>query len=299
MRTVFLMIFCSAWGGVLHAAQEQVTVKLWTTTTPGANGSEEKDNPSLMAYIPDTEKANGTAVIICPGGGYAGHAMDHEGRQVAEWLCGKGVAAFILKYRLPADGYRHPIPLLDAQRAIRQVRFNAEKWHTRPDKVGILGFSAGGHLASTAGTHFDKPAVLESYIPDTVDAVSARPDFMILLYPVVSMTFKTHGGSRDNLLGRNPSQELLDLMSNEKQVTDQTPPVFLIHADDDNVVPVENSIRFYEALRDHKIPAEMHIYLKGGHGFGMRPNAGPASQWPAQCEQWMQQMNLLPADTGQ
>jgi acetyl esterase/lipase len=299
---ILLMTF-TACGGIMQATEQEKTgesILLWTNNIPGAQGSDQKDTPALMVYVPAVEKATGAAVVICPGGGYDHHAMDHEGRQVAEWFCQQGIAAFILRYRLPGDGYRHPIPLMDTQRAIRLVRFNAEKWHSKSDKIGIIGFSAGGHLASTAGTHFDKPVSTEGYTPDAIDAVSARPDFMILIYPVISMQEEmTHDGSKKNLLGPHPPQELVELLSNEKQVTPRTPPTFLVHASDDDGVPVENSIRFYEALRKARVPAEMHIYLKGGHGFGMRPSAGPAAQWPDECLKWMQQLGLLGAGKAQ
>ncbi|MBN1765180.1 MAG: alpha/beta hydrolase [Sedimentisphaerales bacterium] len=272
-------------------------VPLWEDKIPGALGSKEKDVPVLMLYIPAPDKATGAAVVVCPGGGYGHLAMDHEGEQIGQWLESIGVAAFVLRYRLPANGYRHPIPLLDAQRAIRTVRFNAAKWNIQPDKIGIMGFSAGGHLASSAGTHFNNPVVLEGTQSDGIDGVSCRPDFMILIYPVISMQPEiTHGGSRDNLLGKDPSAELVDLMSNEKQVTKQTPPTFLVHASDDKAVLPENSIRFYQALLKAGVPAEMHMYLKGGHGFGTRASAGRASQWPMPAEGWMRQMKFLPTD---
>ena len=170
------------------------------------------------------------------------------------------------------------------------------KWHVQPDKIGIIGFSAGGHLASSAGTHFSEPVTLADYQGDAVDEMSCRPDFMILIYPVISMQADiTHMGSRNNLLGKEPSADLVELMSNERQVTDKTPPTFLVHASDDRAVLPENSIRFYQALLKANVPTEMHLYLKGGHGFGMRPGAGPASQWPRLCENWMRQMKFLPA----
>jgi len=273
-----------------------VTIRLWDATPPGAKGNQEKDVPTLTLYKSSATKTEGAAVVICPGGGYAGLAMDHEGRQIAEWFNRQGITAFILQYRLPANGYRHPVPLLDVLRAIRLVRYNAAQWNIESNKIGILGFSAGGHLASTAGTHFDKSIEMEGYKPDVIDAVSAHPDFMVLVYPVISMEDGiTHRGSKNNLLGPNPSPELIELLSNDKQVTPQTPPTFLVHADDDRGVVAENSICFYQALRKHHVPAEMHIYLKGGHGFGMRPSAGPASQWPDECLKWLRQIHMVSA----
>ena len=272
-------------------------VPLWDGQVPGALGTEATDVPVITPYIPAPETATGAAVVVCPGGGYGHLAMDHEGEQIGQWLKRIGVAAFVLRYRLPANGYRHPIPLMDAQRAIRMVRFNASLWNVKPDKIGIMGFSAGGHLASSAGTHFSVPVALDGYEADEVDAADCRPDFMVLIYPVISMQEEiTHMGSRNNLLGKNPSTELVDLMSNEKQVTAKTPPTFLVHASDDKAVLPENSIRFYQALLKADVPAEMHMYLKGGHGFGMRPNARRASEWPGLCEGWMRQMTFLPAD---
>ena len=294
-RNVYLIIAVLTFFHVITPAAEMIP--LWEDKVPGALGSDEKDIPVFIPYIPAPEKATGAAVVICPGGGYSGLAMDHEGEQIGRWLESIGVTAFVLRYRLPGNGYPHPVPLFDAQRAIRTVRFNAMKWNIQPEKIGILGFSAGGHLASSAGTHFSKPVVLEGCQSDDVDAVSCRPDFMILIYPVISMQEGiTHRGSRNNLLGENSPAELVDLMSNEKQVTEQTPPTFMVHASDDTAVLPENSIRFYQALLKAGVPAEMHLYLKGGHGFGTRASAGRASEWPILCEAWMRQMKFLSAD---
>lgn len=275
---------------------------LWPQAVPGALGTADKDIPQLLPYLPAREKANGAAIIICPGGGYARHAIDHEGHQIGQWFAERGIAAFVLKYRLPADGYKHPIPLLDAQRAIRTVRCRAAEWQVSADRIGILGFSAGGHLASSAGTHFEHPVTLKEQHTDPIDSVSSRPDFMVLIYAVISMQDGiTHGGSRGNLLGENPSQELIELMSNERQITKQTPPAFLVHASDDRGVVPENSILFYEGLRKAQVPAEMHIFLKGGHGFGMRPETGPAAHWPELCQKWLEQLGFIkkPAEHSQ
>lgn len=276
--------------GLTAAARAaQPVIPLWPNGAPGALGDERKDIPALTVFVPEAETRTGTAVIICPGGGYARLADDHEGRQIAEWLNSIGVTAFVLRYRLPGDGYRHPVPLTDAQRAIRVVRSRAGDWDIRPDRIGILGFSAGGHLASTAATHFERP-VSTGDRADAVDATSCRPDFQILIYPVISMDASiTHKGSRDNLLGKEPSEELVRLLSNELQITEKTPPAFLVHADDDKAVVPDNSIRYYLGLRKVNVPAELHIYLKGGHGFGMRPSAGPAAAWAELCRQWLEQ----------
>lgn len=247
----------------------------------------------LYVYLPSEAPAPTAAVVICPGGGYAHLAMDHEGREIAERLRRENIAAIVLKYRLPGDGYRHPIPILDARRAIQTVRFHARDWNIHPDRIGILGFSAGGHLASTAGTFFEE-IPLASAAKDALSSVSYRPNFLVLVYPVISMQDEwTHRSSRANLLGPEPLQELIERLSNERQITKDTPPTFLIHADDDKTVLPENSILFYQGLRKAGIPAELHIYRKGGHGFGTRPTAGPASGWLEDCLKWMKQMGFL------
>jgi acetyl esterase/lipase len=281
-----------------RAASEQANVSqkielLWPTGAPGARGTEDGDKPTLTIYLPPNEKATGTAVVICPGGGYGHLAMDHEGHQVARWLNSFGVAGFILKYRHrnSGAGYGHPAPLQDAQRAVSMVRSRAEQWNIDPNRIGILGFSAGGHLASTAGTHFHKGS---TDAKDPIDRVSCRPDFMVLIYPVISLLeWCAHSGSRRNLLGENPDEKLVENLSNEKQVTSETPPTFLVHTDEDNGVPAENSIYFYLALRKAKVPAEMHIYRKGRHGFGLGQKHGPVSSWPLRCADWMRGLGLL------
>lgn len=276
-----------------NTASPQKEELLWPDGAPGAKGNEEGDKPTLTIYLPPKEKNTGAAVVICPGGGYGFLAMDHEGHQIAQWLNSLGAAGFILKYRHrnSGAGYGHPVPLQDAQRAIRMVRNRAIEWNIDPNRVGILGFSAGGHLTSTAGTHFDKGI---SDAKDPVDRVSCRPDFMILIYPVISFTeWYVHTGSRRNLLGDNPDKNTLESLSNEKQVTAETPPTFLVHADDDTGVPPENSIYFYLALRKAKVPAEMHIYQRGGHGFGLGKKDSAASGWPVCCAGWMKERGLL------
>ncbi len=276
-----------------EAAQSHEVQLLWPDGAPGAKGTEDGDKPSITIYLPPADKANGAAVVIFPGGGYGHLAMDHEGHQIAEWLNSFGVAGFIVKYRHSRSGagYGHPAPLQDAQRAIRTVRSGAKKWNLDPDRIGIIGFSAGGHLASSAGTHFK---TRYSEIKDDIDRVSCRPDFMILMYPVVSFTeWFTHKGSRKNLLGDNPDAELVENLSNEKQVTSETPPTFLVHADDDKAVPPQNSIAFYLALKEAGVPAEMHIYEKGGHGFGPGVGKGSCSSWMLRCSEWMRGRGLL------
>ena len=273
---------------VEEAALSQKVELLWPNGAAGAKGNEDGDKPTLTIYLPPKEKATGTTVVICPGGGYGFLAMDHEGHQIAQWLNSLGVAGFILKYRHrnSGAGYGHPAPLQDAQRAISMVRRRANEWNINPNRIGILGFSAGGHLASTAGTHFHK----------------GRKDahFMILIYPVISMTeWFTHRGSRRNLLGDNPDKNLVESLSNEKQVTPETPPTFLVHTNEDKGVPAENSIYFYLALRKAKVPAEMHIYQKGRHGFGLGKKHGAVSSWSLRCADWMRGMGLLERDSKQ
>jgi acetyl esterase/lipase len=275
------------------AAGSYTVEPLWADGAPGAKGTEQGDKPTLTIYLPEKEKATGTAVVICPGGGYGHLAVDHEGHQVAQWLNSFGVAGFILKYRHrnSGAGYDHPAPLQDAQRAIRTVRARAKEWNLDPDKIGILGFSAGGHLASSAATHFRNRY---SDVKDSIDRVSCRPDFVILIYPVISFTeWFTHKGSRRNLLGKNPPDDLVESLSNEKQVTPQTPPAFLVHGNNDTGVPPENSIFFYLAMRKAKVPAEMHIYENGKHGFGLGKKHGPVSSWPLRCQKWMKARGLL------
>jgi len=277
----------------LTAAAEPKVELLWPDGAPGAKGTAEGDRPSLTIYPAPPEKATGAAVVICPGGGYGHLAVDHEGHQIAQWLNSFGVAGFIVKYRHSASGagYHHPVPLQDAQRAIRTVRSRAQEWGVDPGRIGIIGFSAGGHLASCAATHFNAPFGAPK---DPIDRASCRPDFAILVYPVISFVEPfTHAGSRKNLLGANADKVLVEKMSSEKQVTPQTPPTFLIHTWEDKVVPAENSIAFYLALRQAKVPAEMHIFLKGPHGFGLGPKLEGASAWPGLCRKWMEESGFL------
>ena len=238
--------------------------------------------PTLIPFFPEKGKANGSAVIICPGGGYAILAAGHEGYAVAKEFNKIGITAFVLKYRLPSDQImvdKTIGPLQDAQTAIMIVRKNAAEWGINPQKIGILGFSAGGHLASTAGTHFNKPVIDNQ-------GISVRPDFMVLAYPVISFGEKGHRGSAENLLGKNPPQEQITLYSNELQVTPETPPTFLMQAGDDGAVPVENSIMFYQALKKNKVNTEMHLFQAGGHGFGLI-NPKSKELWFTWCAAWL------------
>lgn len=271
---------------------------LWPDGAPQQKGNApRKDIPAISIYQPECEKRNGTAVVICPGGGYGGLATGHEGVDIGNWLASLGVTGVVLEYRMSRGGYRHPVPLLDAQRAIRTVRHRAGELQIDPSRIGILGFSAGGHLASTAGTHFDSG---DADAKDPIDRHSSRPDFMILCYPVIAFDEPfTHRGSQRNLLGENAPKDLVEHLSNEKQVTKDTPPTFLFHTDEDTPVPPENSVAFYMALRKAKVPAELHIYRKGRHGLGLAKNVPGTAQWSKACELWMQNMGLLSKEKNQ
>lgn len=251
---------------------------------------EKVTSPDLFVYLPNKENATGTAVLICPGGGYSMLAFNHEGIAIAKWLNEHGIAGIILKYRQPSDLIMKDKsigPLQDAQEALRIIRRNAAGWNIKPSKIGVMGFSAGGHLASTLSTHFTEK------VYDVKDTVSARPDFSILIYPVISMDASfTHMGSRKNLIGDNPSDEAVKRFSNELQVTEKTPPAFLVHSGDDTTVPVKNSIEYYQSLQKYGIPSELHIFRKGGHGYGMSVNSGTQSSWPDLCLKWMNSLGF-------
>ncbi|WP_282036004.1 alpha/beta hydrolase [Saccharicrinis aurantiacus] len=248
---------------------------------------EKIQTPSIQPFIPTQKNANGMAVLICPGGGYRGLAYDWEGTDYAKWLNSRGIAAFVLRYRLPEAASivtPYKAPLQDAQRAMRWIRSNAAKYHVDANKVGVIGSSAGGHLASSIGTHYEMPIYDRK---DSIDALSARPDFMMLIYPVISMQEGlTHKGSKKNLLGKNPSPELVEEFSNELQVTNDTPPTFMVHSADDKAVPVENSIRMYQALVKHKVSATMHLFPTGGHGYSMGLSREGAPHWTKLAEDW-------------
>jgi len=265
---------------------------LWPKGAPLAQGEEERDKPNISVYLAPEDKATGAAVVVCPGGGYGGLAKDHEGHQVGVFFNGHGVSAFNLSYRL-APRYHHPCMLLDVQRAIRLVRSRAAEWKIKPDRIGVMGFSAGGHLTSTAVTHFDDG---KADADDPIDRVSCRPDFGILVYPVIALDKPyTHQGSKKNLLGDKMNDPLLvEDLSCEKRVTDKTPPCFLFHTNADSGVPPENSIDFYLALRKAKVPAELHIYERGGHGLGLGNDRYPElKSWPERLAAWMDVRGLL------
>lgn len=291
-RTLLLLIVLSfplaaAAGQDAPKKVEPERLKLWNGRAPIGDGKFEQAEARITVHKP--EKANGTAIVICPGGGYGGLVAGPEGHGIAAWLNRHGITGVVLEYRLP--GGRPYVPLLDAQRAIRTVRSNAKAWGIDPTKIGIMGFSAGGHLASTAGTHFDDGAPKAE---DAIDRSGCRPDFMILVYPVITMGEKTHGGSRNNLLGKNPEAKLVELFSNEKQVTPKTPPAFLAHAKDDRAVVPDNSKAFYEALQIQKGQAKYLELPSGGHGL----NGYKGPMWDAWQEQsltWLAELKLIPA----
>jgi acetyl esterase/lipase len=305
MKKIHLLIAGMLVYGGMRA--QQTTMPLWpegkVPNYQATNEQEKRDTaatihitrvqqPGIAVFLPVRRNATGQAVIICPGGGYSTLSYDWEGTEVAKLLNAKGIAAIVLKYRLPnskSNIVPNLSPLMDAKRAIRTVRFYAAKWGINKDKVGIMGFSAGGHLASTLGTHFDKG---NAGAADSIEQFSSRPDFMVLLYPVISMSKSImHAGSRNNLIGDKPTDELAKLYSNELQVTKETPTTFLVHATDDKTVPVENSLLFYQALKDNNVPAEMHIYPKGGHGFGLALGRGYLETWTDRCIDWLKDLN--------
>lgn len=289
------MISCMA-----TLASANPIIPLWPEGVPGARaniGAEQnKDGrianvsePTLTLVGPAVDRPNGTAVIICPGGGYVRLSADREGTQYANWLAGLGVTTFVLKYRMQEFG--HPAPLQDVLRAVRLVRSRAKEFGIDPARIGVMGSSAGGHLAASAGTLFDLPA---GRTGAALDATSGRPDFLMLMYPVITMEPPAaHMGSRNALLGKSPSAELVAQMSLEKQVTGNTPPTLLIHTQEDQSVPVENSILFYQALTKARVPAEMYLFEHGSHGMGMKDGLGTASDWPRRAEEWLRARGLL------
>ncbi len=299
--TLFTLIFTA----MANPDFAQAIIPLYTSEIPNCKAApdeettEQRDGitivskiskPTLSLFLPTKEKANGTAVVICPGGGYWVNAISHEGTDVGKKFNEMGVAAFVLKYRIPNDATmvnREIGPLQDAQQAIKTVREHAKEWNIDVNRIGIMGFSAGGHLASTAGTHFET-----AVIPNPGN-INLCPDFMILIYPVISFNDKiAHQGSREQLIGKQPTPEKITYYSNEFQVTAKTPPTFLVHASDDQAVSSSNSVVFYESLLKNKVPAELHIYQKGGHGFGMN-NKTTDDQWIDRCKNWMKSTGLL------
>ncbi|MDQ1772065.1 alpha/beta hydrolase [Labilibaculum euxinus] len=297
---LMLMVFGSSfsqskvielWNGKVPGAIHNDKFKQIVDTTASWVDKHSIINPYLDVYLAPKEKSNGTAVVICPGGAYVGMAVKHEGSQVAKWLNSLGVTAFVLKYRLPDDSImknKTVAPLQDGQRAIRIVRSHAKEWGINPQKIGIMGFSAGGHMASTLSTHYNEK------VYESDDLTSARPDFSLLIYPVISMEKGiTHWGSRVNLLGDNPTPEQVKHFSNELQVNSETPPAFMVHSLDDGAVPVQNSINYALALQKFKIPCELHLYQTGGHGYGMGNSTNTESTWTEACRKWLEMKGLL------
>jgi acetyl esterase/lipase len=271
------------------------TILLWENGAPGVLGQGEDDKPTITVYRPWGPNLSGTSVIVAPGGGYGFLADNHEGRQVANWFNAMGVTAFVLKYRL-GPRYRHPIELGDAQRAIRLVRSRAREFEISPDRIGMMGFSAGGHLASTAATHFDSG---NPGAADLIDHASSRPDFVVLGYPVITFLAPyVHAGSAKNLLGENPDPKLVQELSNELHVTPQTPPTFLFTTSEDTAVPPENSVDFYLALHKAGVPAELHVFEKGPHGVGLDLGDPSLAEWPVLLANWLRERGLLTKPNG-
>jgi acetyl esterase/lipase len=302
-RRIMKLVVGALLAGPAFAAPQlpaSATIPLWPEGVPDAKpgtGPEHVHDgrvsnvsePTLTVYGPAVDRPNGTAVIICPGGGYVRLSTAREGEQYAAWLGTLGITSFVLKYRMQEFG--HPSPLRDVLRAVRLVRSQAARYHIRPDRIGVMGSSAGGHLAASAGTLYDHPL---GRTGADLDKVSARPDFLVLMYPVITMDGPAaHAGSRQALLGAHPSAADVRLMSVEQQVTAATPPTLLIHTQEDQTVPVENSILFYQALTRAKVPAEMYLFEHGSHGMGMRAGLGTASEWPKRAEEWLKARGLL------
>lgn len=309
MKLLFPLLMCSLLASAASAAfSDHLVIPLWPEGVPpvvradapaakGSLGAERLVDgrisnvsvPTLTVFAPAVDRPNGTAVIVCPGGGYGMLSNDREGIQYANWLSHLGITAFVLKSRLQEFG--HPAPLQDVLRAVRLVRSRAEEFKINPARLGVMGSSAGGHLAASAGTLFDHPA---GKTGAPLDAVSGRPDFLVLLYPVITMDDPhAHAGSRKALLGANPAPDQLALMSLEDQVTATTPPTLLIHTQEDTAVPIENSIRFFQALTRAKVPAELYAFERGSHGMGMKAEFGTASDWPKRTEEWFCHRGLL------
>jgi len=281
---------------ILPMIQQQTTLRdgqtlpLWSAPAPGSLGTDDSDIPAITVFLPRTMAANTPAVIVCPGGGYTNLASNHEGRQVASYLNSLGLAAFVLRYRL-GPRYHHPIELGDAQRAIRTLRSKAGEFRLDPARIGILGFSAGGHLAMTASTHFDSGKAESA---DLIDRAGSRPDFTVLGYPVISMTESwTHQGSKTNLLGNNPNPDLAKSLSGELSVTQETPPTFIFQTNADTTVPAENSVYYYLALRKAGVPAEMHIFEKGPHGVGLANDDPALSEWSKLLANWLRVRGII------
>ncbi|TRX49043.1 alpha/beta hydrolase [Fulvivirga sp. M361] len=298
----FILIFLISVTFMSEVSGQPNLIPLWPSNSDAVNTSKSEKTdpnrdilwiehvqiPTIEVFLPVRRHSTGMALLVCPGGGYSGLAYDWEGTDIAKWLNTQGIAAFVLKYRLPrttSEKDESTYALQDAQRALRLIRYHSNQWNINTDQVGVIGFSAGGHLASTLATQYDQK-VFGSTEP--VDALSARPDFVALIYPVITMNADfTHSGSRKNLIGPNPKKETIDLFSNELQVTHRTPPTFIVHSSDDKAVPVKNSLLFYEALRKANVSAEMHIYPEGGHGYSLAIGKGYLQNWTDRMADWL------------
>lgn len=292
MKRILISLLLLSMALTANAARPTKEFPLWPKGAPGAKGAESHDIPTLTPLFPGKRGATGASMIICPGGGYGGLMMGYEGEHFAQWLNAHGIAGFVLKYRLGSKGYRHPIMKNDALRAIRYVRSHAKEWKLDPNKIGILGASAGGHLAATATVHFD---LGDTSSGDPIDLSSSRPDVGVLCYPVISMGEFTHKGSRKNLLGANPSKELKDELSCELQVKPDGPPCFIFHTVADQAVPVENALLFASALRENDVPFDLHIYQEGPHGIALGSkdyNPKKWHPWTKNCIFWLQQQGF-------
>ena len=291
MKSLLLLLLTSA--ALTLSAAEPQKAALWPEGAPLATGDADTDQPYFLIHRPKAEASNGMAMVICPGGGYGGLAIDHEGQQIAAWCVARGVTAFVLHYRLGTQGYHYPVQLIDVQRAVRWVRAKADDYSIDPDRVAIIGFSAGGHLTSMAATLFnEKP---EGMTSDAIDQLSARPNAAIPCYPVIDMSGKPHhAGSRKNLLGPRAEDEALALqLSTQTRVTAETPPIFLFQTNDDTVVPAENAVSFYLACREHGVPAELHLYEPGRHGVGLALADPVLGSWSDHLEIWLRRHGLL------
>jgi acetyl esterase/lipase len=277
------------------AIADQTVVPLWNGPAPQSHGTTPNDIPTLTVFLPENASQASPAIVICPGGGYQMLAFDHEGINEAKWFQQRGVAAFVLKYRLPVNGYRHPVPMLDAQRAMRLVRSHAADWKINPAKVAVMGFSAGGHLAATVDTHFDAG---NPQAADSVDKQGCRPDFAVLVYAVIGMknvTTEPEKGCRTNLFGPNPDPALVESLSNETQVTSQMPPTVLVHAVDDESVPIEQSRLMYAVLQKAGVPSALQEYPHGGHGFGLgAKDRNPPPGWLDKAYDWLKSQGFMP-----
>ncbi len=294
-RFALALCFVTLTSTLFGQAPERTTLPLWPDVPPGTTANGEGDRPSLILTKVASDSPT-AAVVILPGGGYHGHAMDHEGVQFADWFHSLGITSVICDYRLrgkgnDGKGYGHPAPMLDASRAIQTLRARAAEWNIDPNRIGVIGFSAGGHLCSTVSTKF---ATGDPDSEDPIARVSSRPDFSILCYPVIAFDQPhTHKGSQRNLLGSDPTEELLRSLSNEKQVSEKTPPTFLFHTAADKPVPVQNAIDYFVACQKQGVPAEMHIFPEGHHGLGLAQKQEGAAQWPELCANWLRRLGMV------